>query len=92
MDPKPLLDRSATSLRSASAQDYFPYDAKTVAYIEIKNDGEISNPGRFINDLRQATRRAIAGESLIIAVWPGQWRSDAFIIDDLDQLAKAIKA
>jgi len=28
--------------------------------------------------------RASAGETKIVAVWPGQWRSDLFIIDDLD--------
>lgn len=34
--------------------------------------------------------RARSGESRIFAVWPGQWRSDLFIIDDLDEYAKAV--
>ncbi|MFG3195241.1 hypothetical protein ACGFYT_03830 [Streptomyces sp. NPDC048208] len=31
----------------------------------------------------------MAGTSRLFAVWPGQWSSDLFVIDDLDEYAKA---
>ncbi|MGW1995330.1 hypothetical protein [Embleya sp. NPDC001921] len=31
----------------------------------------------------------MAGESRLFAVWPGQWSSDLFVIDDLDEYARA---
>jgi len=37
-----------------------------------------------------AYQRALAGESRLFAVWPGNWRSDLFAIDDLDQYARGI--
>jgi hypothetical protein len=41
-------------------------------------------------DVRDATRRALAGETTLYAVWPGQWSSDLFVIDEVDKLADAI--
>ncbi|MFF3588380.1 hypothetical protein ACFYYI_14595 [Streptomyces sp. NPDC002387] len=31
----------------------------------------------------------MAGTSRLFAVWPGEWSSDLFVIDDLDEFAKA---
>ena len=33
--------------------------------------------------------RALAKNTILYAVWPGNWSSDLFIIDDLDAFAKA---
>ncbi|MDT0438999.1 MULTISPECIES: hypothetical protein [Streptomyces] len=40
-------------------------------------------------DQRAAYERAVAGKSRLFAVWPGQWSSDLFEVDDLDEFAKA---
>ena len=37
---------------------------------------------------RSAYINAQAGISKILAVWPGRWRSDLFIIDDLDAFSE----
>lgn len=72
--------------RSASAVGKnFPYTLKTVCYIEVSNDGTVT----FNSGGRAAYDRAAAGESRLFAVWPGDYRSDLFAIDDLDEYAKA---
>ncbi|WP_371675913.1 plasmid mobilization relaxosome protein MobC [Streptomyces sp. NBC_01276] len=38
---------------------------------------------------REAYERALAGSSRLFAVWPGEWSSHLFLIDDLDEYAKA---
>jgi hypothetical protein len=70
--------------RSAAAVGKdFPYTQKTVCYIEVVNDGSVTF------NSNGAYGRAVAGESRLFAVWPGQYRSDLFAIDDLDEYAKA---
>ena len=62
----------------------FPYTLATMCYIEIRDDGSVTH-GRDDDTYGRAT----SGASRLFAVWPGQWRSDLFAIDDLDQYAKA---
>lgn len=38
---------------------------------------------------RAAYERAVAGESTLYAVWPGEWSSRLLVIGDLDEYAKA---
>jgi len=54
--------------------------------MELSNDGNIKQLSTK-NDKNQAYLNAKAGTSKILAVWPGQWRSDLFIIDDLESFA-----
>ena len=70
---------------AAQSGSDFPYRDPTVCYIEVGNEGTVS---QGID--AEAWKRAKAGESRLFAVWPGQWRSDLFAIDDLDQLAGAL--
>jgi hypothetical protein len=71
--------------RSAAAVGRdFPYTAKTLCYIEVAKDGTVSHgvdTGTY--------ERARSGESQLFAVWPGSWRSDLFVIDDLGEYARA---
>ena len=72
--------------RSAAATGKeFPYESPTTCYIEVRQDGSVTQGMG-----QGAYERARSGESRIFAVWPGQWRSDLFIIDDLDEYAKAV--
>lgn len=68
----------------ASGKD-FPYNSKTVCFIEVGKAGKVTQGA----DL-DAYRRAVAGESTLYAVWPGNWSSDLFVIDDLDEYARAV--
>ena len=72
-------------MRSAAASGSdFPYRSSTVCYIEVGKDGAVTQ-----GVSAEAWKRAKDGESRLFAVWPGQWRSDLFVIDDLDELAGA---
>lgn len=62
----------------------FPYRLSTMCYIEVHGDGSVTH-GRDA----ETYRRARAGESRLYAVWPGEWSSHLFVIDDLDEYAKA---
>ncbi|MGK5548420.1 hypothetical protein ACSNOH_27375 [Streptomyces sp. URMC 127] len=71
--------------RSAAATGKdFPYTARTTCYIEVHDDGTVTHG----ND-RAAYERAMAGKSRLFAVWPGEWSSHLFAIDDLNEYAKA---
>lgn len=72
--------------RSAKAVGLeFPYTSPTTCYIEVAADGTVSHGAGA-----EACSRAKAGASRLFAVWPGQYRSDLFAIDDLDEYARAI--
>jgi hypothetical protein len=63
----------------------FPYRLRTMCYIEIDHDGSVSwghDPSAY--------ERARAGRSRLFAVWPGEWASHLFVIDDLDQYARGM--
>jgi len=70
---------------AAAAGKDFPYRAHTTCYIEVHDDGTVSQ-GVDV----QAYQRAVAGTSRLYAVWPGEWSSDLFAIDDLDEYARAV--
>ncbi len=65
-------------------KEEFPYTLSTMCYIEVRNDGEVLWGGGH-----EAYERVRRGECRLYAVWPGQWSSHLFAIDDLDQYAAA---
>jgi hypothetical protein len=72
--------------RSAGAMGAeFPYRLGTMCYIEVGTDGTVSQGAD-----EAAYRRALTGQSRLFAVWPGNYRSDLFAIDDLDQYARCM--
>ncbi|MBS4784544.1 MAG: hypothetical protein KH009_00355 [Clostridiales bacterium] len=79
-------------MRSAAATENFPYRMSTVCYIEVEPNGQVSQvPHKNKSDLpgvKRAWERAVNGESALYAVWPGQWSSDLFAIDDLERFAE----
>jgi hypothetical protein len=69
--------------RSAGALGVeFPYTLATMCYLEVAKDGTVTW-GRDAGSYE----RAVSGQSTLYAVWPGQWSSNLFIIDDLDRYA-----
>ena len=82
-------------MRSAKAQKYFPYTMDTLSYIEVRKDGAVSQMHHKNKSDRpgvsEAYQRAICGDSTLYAVWPGKWRSDLFLIDDLEAFAKSFE-
>ena len=79
-------------MRKATEADYFPYDSNLVCYIELTKDGKMEQVQNYVADKRSVYWRVKNGESKLYAVWPGQWRSDLFVINDIDAYGKAYKA
>lgn len=72
--------------RSASAVGKdFPYGEPTTCFIEVAEDGAVT-----WGDGSGAYERVLAGKSRLFAVWPGKWSSHLFVIDDLDEYARAV--
>jgi hypothetical protein len=70
---------------AAAAGDSFPYRSKTTCYVEVRAKGAVSwgvDGGTYA--------RALDGTSILYAVWPGEWSSALFVIDDLDNYARAL--
>lgn len=65
----------------------FPYGSGQVCYMEVSPDGAVTQLST-VGEKRSAYINAQAGISKILAVWPGRWRSDLFIIDDLDAFSE----
>ena len=80
-------------MRKTSQTDgRFPFGDRTnVCYIEQSSvDGTIKQVGNKKADQQDALDRAHKGEITLYAVWPGQWRSDLFLVDDLFPMADAL--
>ena len=81
-------------MRSAKESDNFPYGMSTICYFEVDKNGNVSQvPHKNKSDramVLEAYQRAINKTTTLYAVWAGQWRSDLFIIDDLDDFAKEL--
>ena len=74
-------------MKSAKESGCFPYQSSLVCFFEVFEDGivrQVSNR----NDKIVAIVNVQTGRSQLFAVWPGKWRSDLFIIDDLKTFAK----
>ncbi|MEL7609466.1 MAG: hypothetical protein AAGU74_08155 [Bacillota bacterium] len=76
-------------MRSAKGSDHFPYSSKLVCYIEVDKHGNVSQIDHSASAMFAAYHNAVDGRSKIYAVWPGNYRSDLFEIDDLNALADA---
>jgi hypothetical protein len=73
--------------RSAkSAGNDFPYTSPTVCYIEVDQLGNVSQVTNHNIGLYERIQK---GESKLYVVWPGQYHSDLFLIDDSTVYAKA---
>lgn len=72
-------------MRLASTSENFPYELATVCYLEIASDGSVTSPPE-----EGVATRVRSGESRLYAVWPGHYRSDLFLIDNIDEYEKAI--
>jgi hypothetical protein len=71
--------------RSAAALGTeFPYTSATLCYIEVAEDGTVTH-GKDADTYE----RARDGKCRLFAVWPGEWASHLFVIDDLDEYARA---
>lgn len=72
--------------RLTSAAPNFPHSwPKAICYFTVTNGNVMTVRTR--DEMRAAVKAAQLGLLLIYAVWPGQWRTDLFLVDDVDVLA-----
>lgn len=76
-------------MRSAKETGCFPYSSQVVCFMELFPNGDIKQLNNDV-DKFEAYCNANQSKSKIVAVWPGKWRSDLFIIDDLEKFAEAL--
>jgi len=72
-------------MRQASLSDNFPYRDPTVCFLEVDRMGRVTSPPD-----QDSPARVRAGQSQLYAVWPGKYRSDLFLVDDIDKYERAI--
>ena len=77
-------------MRSAKEQEFFPYDSKTTCYILVYKNAEVLHVQHNKTDLLKAYKDVVDAKAALYAVWPGNYRSDLFIIDDLNAFADAV--
>ena len=79
-------------MRSAKEAENFPYRMSTVCYFEVYKNGQVKRiyhkNKSDITKVIEAYERAKENITTIYAVWPGNWSSDLFIIDDLELFAE----
>lgn len=79
--------------RASEAPFPYGYGDGSVCYFTLRLVDEIQVPiqlPRFRATFRLAVEDAIKYGTTIYAVWPGQYRSDLFVIDKPELLAEAI--
>ena len=80
-------------MRSAKDTDVFPYRSSLVCYFETYQDGTVKRVYHKnkcdLPNVVEAYERARSKTATLYAVWPGQYSSDLFIIDDLHLFAEA---
>lgn len=72
-----------------ASESPFPYTSKHICYFGVDKVGNV----HWIDDSKSSRRAAIpfvkSGEWKLFSVWPGQWRSDLFEIDDISKFVDA---
>lgn len=86
----PQAPEEISTLPRLASESPFPYKSQRVCYIERHASGMLHQI-RTKAHMTEAITSARAGTIDIVAVWPGEYRSDLFVIDDLDALAEARK-
>ena len=75
-------------MRQASEADYFPFEDSTMCYFTVDKKGKVVHyPHKNKSDkleLLNAIGDAKKGEIQMYAVWPGRYRSDLFLVDNLE--------
>ncbi len=76
-------------MRSAKECGNFPYSSGRICYIAVDGNGNAAQLDHSFTSITAAYHNAVSQQVRIYAVWPGQYRSDLFEIDDLNAFADA---
>lgn len=81
--------RKSSDVEKESKYDQFPYESKSVCFIELKPDGTLDQVYNTVNERRSVYYRVKYEGSKLYAAWPGRWQTDLFEIDDIEAYGKA---
>ena len=81
-----MLDRMKARKASESP---FPYTSKHICYFGVDKEGNVYWIGNSKSERHSAVPYVKSGEWKLFSVWPGQWRSDLFEIDDISKFVDA---
>lgn len=79
-------------MRSAKEVENFPYTAKTNCYIFVEGNKleQISHHRKCdIQEMIEIYHKVKNGHASLYCVWPGIYRSDLFVVDDIEKFADA---
>lgn len=76
-------------MRNTSDNPEFPWlDRRVCFFVQSMADARIHSVGIDRESRAEAIRMTDAGDLALYAVWPGQYRSDLFLVDDLTDMAE----
>lgn len=84
--------------KTSDAKGSYPYADARVPFIAIIGEpidieGNGMNWSNRVEDKLSLVRMAETNEDVtILSVWPGKGRTDVFVVDDLDEAARALDA
>ena len=76
-------------MRRTKEEEFFPYTEKTTCFIEVSSGGTVRQVSCNKSEMEEACALAKEGRTALYAVWPGRYRSDLFIVDDIEALSDA---
>lgn len=81
--------RAAGVQKTSGVGDVLPWTARHVALIHVSGSGSVcyenSKTGK-----RELLLKAIKQGGIVLAAWPGEWRQDIFVVDDLEAAIAAL--
>jgi hypothetical protein len=76
-------------MRKTSECKNFPYQEKTICYIYINENKEVKEVNPRKVEIEEIQEDLINKKGELYAVWPGNYSSDLFLVDDIDSLFMA---
>lgn len=80
-------------MRKTSEVEFFPYTERYCCLFEVKKNGEVEqivHHRKMDHDnVFNAYKRVLNNEGNLYYVWPGQYTSDLFEVDDLNAFSNA---
>ena len=81
-------------MRKASEVENFPYYSKLICYILVYNN-KVEQVIHYrkcdFYQVENAYNEVKNGNATLYAVWPGNYRSDLFLVDDVEKFAKELE-
>ncbi|QIK57953.1 hypothetical protein G7059_08905 [Erysipelothrix sp. HDW6A] len=78
-------------VKKASEVEFFPYNSRHNCYMVINDNGKLEQIQHGVDNMKELYEKVKNNDSDLYIVWPGRYRSDLFIVDNLELFAEAFK-